>query len=122
LKLNEAQNVLKAEVIWGNDCLDKEIVSACGSDLMSDVLAFTKEKTLLLTGLTNIQVIRTAEMSDLVGIVFVRGKRPGPEVIQLAQIKGIPLMVTDYPMFEACGVLYQAGVSGVSQLGDCREK
>ncbi len=118
MKLNEALSVLKAEVIWGNGCLDKEIVSACGSDLMSDVLAFTKEKTLLLTGLTNIQVIRTAEMSDLVGIVFVRGKRPGPEVIQLAQIKAIPLMVTNYPMFEACGVLYQAGVSGVSQLGD----
>jgi predicted transcriptional regulator len=115
VRLAEVQNVLQSEVICGWEHLDNEIVNACGADLMSDVLVFTKEKTLLLTGLTNIQVIRTAEVGDLVGIIFVRGKRPGPEVIELARAKGIPLMITDLPMYEACGQLYLKGIRGCSQ-------
>ena len=77
MNLRKIQQLLAAEILWGEEVLDQvEPLCACGSDLMSDVLAFTKEKTLLLTGLTNAQVIRTAEMIDLSGIIFVRGKRP----------------------------------------------
>lgn len=116
MKLAEVQKVLESEVVCGWEHLDREVESACGADLMSDVLVHTKEKALLLTGLTNIQVIRTAEVGDLVGIVFVRGKRPGPDVVQMARIKGIPLMITNRPMYESCGLLYVAGIKGCSQL------
>lgn len=119
MKLTQVQTILEAEVISGHDWLEIQAACACGADLMSDVLAFTKEKTLLLTGLTNIQVIRTAEISDLVGIVFVRGKRPGPEVIGLATQKGIPLLVCSHPMYEACGLLYTKGLRGCSRAGGC---
>lgn len=114
MKLAQVKNVLDAEVLCGKDWLDKEVKSACGSDLMSDVLAFTNEQALLLTGLTNIQVIRTAEMSDLVGILFVRGKRPGPEVVEMAKNMGIPLLSTRKQMYEACGMLYKDGLAGCS--------
>ena len=116
MKLADVQQILHAEVLCGHEHLGRETQAACGADLMSDVLAFTKEKALLLTGLTNIQVIRTAEMSDLVGIVFVRGKRPGPEVIQLAESKGIPLLLSRYPMYESCGALYKGGLRGCSEM------
>lgn len=115
MKLADIQAILAAEVVAGSQWLSQEAISACGADLMSDVLAFTKERTLLLTGLTNVQVIRTAEMSDLVAIVFVRGKFPGLDVIQLAEEKGIPLMVCRYPLYEACGLLYSRGLAGCSQ-------
>ncbi len=114
MKLAQVRNVLDAEVLCGMEWLDREAKSACGSDLMSDVLAFTKEQALLLTGLTNIQVIRTAEMSDLVGILFVRGKRPGPEVVEMAKNMGIPLLSTQRQMYEACGMLYKDGLAGCS--------
>lgn len=113
--LGDACKLLAADVVWGNEYLDNEVQTACGADLMSDVLCYTKEQTLLLTGLTNIQVIRTAEISDLAGIVFVRGKRPGQDVIQLAQGKGIPIMVTELPMFESCGILFKNGVKGCAK-------
>lgn len=116
MKLAEVHKVLQSQIICGLEHLEKEVISACGADLMSDVLMYSKEKTLLLTGLTNIQVIRTAEVGDLTAIIFVRGKRPGPEVVQMAKIKGIPLMVTDLPMYEACGLLYSIGIKGCSQL------
>lgn len=116
MKLSEVQEVLHSEVICGGELLDAEVLTVCGADLMSDVLVFSKEKTLLLTGLTNIQAIRTAEVGDLVGIVFVRGKKPGPEVIELAKCKGIPLMVTSLPMYESCGILFSNGVKGCSRL------
>jgi predicted transcriptional regulator len=115
MKLEEIRVILKAQRLWDfpNDI---EVCSACGSDLMSDVLALTKEHSLLLTGLTNSQVIRTAEVIDLSGIVFVRGKRPGNDVIQMAEKKGIPLLLTQYPMYEACGILFKHGVKGSSQV------
>ena len=115
MKLADVQRILQAEILCGFEHLGRETQAACGADLMSDVLSFTKEKALLLTGLTNIQVIRTAEMSDLVGVVFVRGKRPGPEVIQLAESKGIPLFLSNYPMYESCGALYKGGLKGCSE-------
>ena len=115
MNLGDACKLLEADVVWGNEYLCSEIQSACGADLMSDVLAYTKEQTLLLTGLTNIQVIRTAEISDLAGIVFVRGKRPSEEIVQFAAGKGIPLLVTELPMFESCGILFQNGVRGCAK-------
>ena len=118
MKLLEVQEVLDAEIVGGIEWLDRDVETACGADLMSDVLAFTKENTLLLTGLTNIQVVRTAEMSDVVGIVFVRGKRPGPELIEMARLKKIPLFIVKYSLYEACGKLYQNGLKSCHKYGD----
>ncbi|NLU45109.1 MAG: hypothetical protein GXX11_09690, partial [Acholeplasmataceae bacterium] len=107
LKLSEVQKALSARTIVGEDKLNREAESAFGADLMSDVLAFTRKKTLLLTGLTNVQVIRTADVSELSAIVFVRGKIPGAEILQVAKECDIPVLLTDYTMFEACGILYK---------------
>lgn len=109
LHIRDLIRVLEAEFLCGED-LDKEVRSACGSDLMSDVLAFVKEQTVLLTGLTNAQVIRTAEMVDIPAVVFVRGKRPSDDVIQMAADRKIAILMTRYTMFEACGLLYQFGI------------
>ena len=118
MKLSEVQKVLDAEVVSANEWMDKEVMTVCAADLMSDVLAFAKEKTLLLTGLTNIQVIRTAEMSDVVAIVFIKGKRPNLELMELASMKKIPLLVTQYSLYESCGRLYQKDLKGCHKLGD----
>lgn len=98
---------------------DMEVEFACGADLMSDVLAFTHDGTLLLTGLTNPQVIRTAEMAGIKAIVFVRGKNPPSETIELAREKQIPLLATRYTMYESCGRLYAQGLKscGLFDLG-----
>lgn len=113
MRLREIVSILEAEVLVADEeALEMQISTACGSDLMSDVLAFTKEKTLLLTGLTQPQVIRTAEMMDLNAIVFVRGKRPEPATIQLAKEIQIPLLFTPLPLFEACGRLFSHGIRG----------
>jgi predicted transcriptional regulator len=116
MKLKRIVEVLGAEVVAGRDLLDVEIKMACGSDLMSDVLAFVKSGALLLTGLTNPQVVRTVEMADLVAICFVRGKRPDQETVQMAESKRIPLLISPLPMFESCGRLHQVGLQGCSEL------
>ena len=111
--LSEIKSVLKAEVLSGESdelLLKKEIHTACGCDLMSDVLAFVKDQSLLLTGLINSQVIRTAEMMDIVAVCFVRGKNPPDEVIELAKEKDITILTTDYPLYTACGKLYEKGL------------
>ena len=113
--LNEIKEILKAEVITCSSNLQIEIKMGCGCDLMSDVLAFTKADSLLLTGLANKQVIRTSEITDIVAICFVRGKMPDDETIRLAESKGLPLLVTRLPMFESCGLLYKNGVIGCSE-------
>lgn len=110
MKLHEVQKVLEADVVSGEDCLDREIKMAGGSDLMSDVLAFVKPGAILLTGLTNPQVVRTAEMSDLEAICFVRGKIPDAETVELARIKKVPLLRTRLSMFTACGRLFEKGM------------
>ena len=113
LKLNEVQKILNANVLCCDNLLDTlEIKSVCGADLLSDVLAFTNERSLLLTGMTNLQVIRTVEISDLSGVVFVRGKIPREEVIRAAHEQRIPLLSTEYTMYEACGRLYCNGLPG----------
>lgn len=116
MTLREIQKILQAEVLVGEDSLGLEVIAACGSDLMSDVLAFTKRDALLLTGLTNAQAIRTAEIADIKAVIFVRGKRPGKEAIRLAKSKNIPILATRLPMFESCGMLYENGMIGISQL------
>ena len=108
--LNIAQ-ALDAEILFEGDA-GREIKSACGSDLMSDVLAFVKENTVLLTGLTNPHVIRTAEILDVSAIVFVRGKIPTPEIVDMARERDITLMRTAETLFTACGILYEKGLRG----------
>jgi len=110
MKLREVLETIEGKLISRNVDLDQEIQMGCGADLMSDVLAFTHEGTLLMSGLTNPQVVRTAEMAGIKAIVFVRGKIPPPETIALAEEKGIPLLASKYTMFETCGRLYQAGL------------
>ncbi len=113
MKLSEVQNILNATVLTGNEFLNNEVNTACGSDLMSDVLAFVKDKALLLTGLINPQVIRTAEMMDIETIIFVRGKQPEDAIVGMAKMKNITLMSTDYPLFIACGLLYSKGLGNI---------
>jgi predicted transcriptional regulator len=112
MTLKERKEILNAEVLVGGEYLDSEVRDAFAADLLSDVLAFAKEGTLLITGITNPQVIRTAEMLELMGIVFVRGKRPDGDAIKLAQMKKVPLLSTRYIMFETCGRLFKNGVKG----------
>jgi predicted transcriptional regulator len=110
MTLGEVLSVIEGKPISKQVDLSLEIQMGCGADLMSDVLAFTHEGTLLMTGLTNLQVVRTAEMAGITAIVFVRGKLPSPETIALADEKRIPLLASKYTMFETCGRLYEAGL------------
>jgi predicted transcriptional regulator len=112
MKLHSVLEIIEGRVISKNIDLEHEVLMGSGADLMSDVLAFTQEGTLLMTGLTNPQVVRTAEMASIKAIVFVRGKFPPPETIALAEEKGIFLMASKYTMFETCGRLYKAGLPG----------
>ncbi|MBQ7541326.1 MAG: hypothetical protein IJT44_03430 [Clostridia bacterium] len=107
---------LDAEVLCGAEALDREVHSACGSDMMSDVLAFVKNQAVLLTGLVNAQVVRTALMMDIVCIVFVRSKKPGPEIVAFAEENGLTVLTTDLRMYEACGKLYAAGLKGNGEI------
>lgn len=110
MKLREVLEIIEGKVVTPNVDLDMEVQMGCGADLMSDVLAFTHEGTLLMSGLTNPQVVRTAEMAGIKAIVFVRGKVPPSETIALAEEKKIPLLASKYTMFETCGRLYRAGL------------
>lgn len=112
MKVRDAAAIIDGNVLTGEEYLDKKIEYGCGSDLMSDVLAFVKEDTLLLTGLTNIQVIRTAEMIDVFVIIFVRGKIPTKSIIKLAKEKKIILISTKHTLFQACGLLHRKGLKG----------
>ncbi len=112
MKVIDICDILGARVICGEEFMDREIKNGCGSDMMSDVLAFVKDQCVLLTGLCNLQVIRTAEMMDIVCIVFVRDKRPDDDMIALAIEREIPLLCTGHRMFGACGLLYENGLRG----------
>lgn len=112
MKISEIKNLLEADVICGGEHLDKDVYSACGSDMMSDVLAYVKDQAVLLTGLVNSQVIRTAEMMDMICIVFVRSKKPTEDMIELARESGVVLMSSKKRMYEACGLLYSGGLVG----------
>ena len=113
MKIGTIRDLLGAKVICCEDGLSRHVYSACGSDMMSDVLAYGQGQSLLLTGLLNQQVIRTAEMLDMHCIIFVRGKTPAEEVLTLAREKGIAVISTQRGMFTASGLLYGAGLRGV---------
>lgn len=110
MKLKEVIEIIEGKVISKDVDLDIEVTTGGGADLMSDVLAFAQDGMLLMTGLTNPQVVRTAEMAGIAAIVFVRGKIPPPETIALAVQRRIPLLSSRFTMFETCGRLYQAGL------------
>lgn len=110
MKISEIVEKLDAELLCGEEYLSGDVYSACCSDMMSDVLAFVKDQGVLLTGLLNPQVIRTANMMDMVCVVFVRGKTPTPEIIELARECGIVVMRSSLRAYDACGLLYTAGL------------
>lgn len=112
LKLREVRDILDAEVIVGDESLDLEVKTAFGADLMSDVLAYAKAGSMLLTGLTNTQVVRTANVLDIAAIILVRGKKPSQETITLASELKIPILTTKYILFETAGRLYMKGIVG----------
>ena len=106
------QELLDAKVICGEEFLGRHVYSACGCDLMSDVLAFAKDQAVLLTGLVNPQVVRTALMMDMNCIVFVRSKEPSEEIIKLAEEHELVVLSTDKTLYVSCGVLYENGLAG----------
>ena len=117
MTVTEMVRVTNATVLLGGDQLDLELNSAFCSDLMSDVLAFVNEDTVLITGLMNPHVIRTSEMLDLRCILFVRGKKPAQEILDAAEEMGIIVLSTDYTAFTTCGLLYAAGLRGITMRG-----
>lgn len=112
MTIEEIRQTLDARYYVGEEWGHREVHSACGSDMMSDVLAFMKDQSVLLTGLCNLQVIRTCEMMDIICVVFVRGKQPDEAMIQMAKEKGIAILSTSHRMFSACGMLYEKGLRG----------
>ena len=116
MKITTIKELLEADVVCGEEFLGNHVYSACGSDMMSDVLAYVKDQAVLLTGLVNPQVVRTAEMMDMKCIVFVRGKQPDEDMIELAVERDIVLLGTKLEMFTACGLLYKNGLKGGSGI------
>ncbi len=122
MKLRDVKEILAAEVIVGHDQLDMEVNTAFGADLMSDVLAFAKSGSLLLTGLTNPQIVRTSDVLDIAAIIVVRGKKPLAETVQLAEELRIPILSTKYILFETAGRLYAKGIVGcIEKVGQKRD-
>jgi DRTGG domain len=116
MTLTKVRDALGCEVLVATpDWESVRVQAGCGADLMSDVLAFIKSGALLLTGLTNAQAVRTAEVADVRAVIYVRSKRPDASAMALAQELGLPLLATPLPMFEACGRLRQAGLRGCTE-------
>jgi hypothetical protein len=116
MKLEAVREILSCRVIAGGDKLGGEVEVGCGADLMSDVLAFSKPNSLLLTGLTNVQSVRTATVAEVKAIVYVRGKLPNKGAAALAQEEGIVLLATNLTLYESCGRLYAHGLAGGGEL------
>ena len=112
MKIKDIAQLLNAEILTPEISTETEVHTACGSDMMSDVLAYVKDQAVLLTGLNNPQVIRTADMMDMHCVVFVRGKQPDEQILKLADMRDIAVLTTELPMFAACGLLYAAGLRG----------
>lgn len=111
MNIGEVVKMLDGTFLCGQDMASSlEVKYAYGADLMSDVLAFAKPGSLLITGLTNIQIVRTAQMMDLPAIVFVRGKRPQEATLELAKKAGVPIIIANKSMYETCGILFGAGI------------
>ena len=113
MTIKDMVNILHARVLCGEERLDTPVYTACCSDLMSNVLAFVDEKTVLITGLTNPHVVRTSEMLDLKCLVFARGKVPTEDILDSAAEQGLVVLTTKATAFTACGLLYEAGMRGV---------
>ena len=116
MKISTIKELLNAEVLCGESLVENDVHSACGSDMMSDVLAYVKDQAVLLTGLVNLQVIRTAQMMDMVCVVFVRSKRPTAEMIEIAEECGLVVLATDKRMYDACGMLYSNGLGVAKEI------
>ena len=112
MKISKMQELLEAKVLCGEEYLGRHVYSACGCDLMSDVLAFAKDQAVLLTGLVNPQVVRTALMMDMNCIVFARSKQPGEDIINLAKEHELVVLSTDKSLYTSCGLLYTNGLVG----------
>ncbi len=113
MKLSKIIEALDGTLLTGDGFLEKEITTCGASDLMSDILAGLSEGCILLTGLTTVQVIRTAMVADIGAVVFVRGKTPPPEVVELAEENQLPLISSPYSMFVSCGRLHDCGLTGL---------
>ena len=109
MTIREIVKLLNASVCTGEERLDEEVEHAFASDLMSDVLTL-KDTPMLITGLCNVQTIRTCDMANLDVVIFVRGKRPTEDMVELADENGMVLICTTYSMFKTCGILYGAGM------------
>ena len=112
MTIGEVMKIVDGKVLVGAERLDEPVVTACGSDLMSDVLAFVKEKAVLITGLINPHVVRTSEMLDITCIVFSRGKMPSEEILEMAEEVGIAVISSPLTTYTACGELYLHGLPG----------
>jgi hypothetical protein len=112
MRLSEIQELLQCELVSGDLPSDPEIRHCFAADLMSDVLAFSSSDAILITGLSSIQSVHTADVADLRAIVFVHDKRPGTQVVELARSKKIPLLTTKHNLFDACGILRSHGLTG----------
>jgi hypothetical protein len=111
MKISEIASILNGTILCCEENSEEEVFSACGSDMMSDVLAYVKNQAVLLTGLVNPQVIRTADMMDMKCVVFVRNKIPSKDILEIAKENGIVVMKTERRMYEACGLLYTSGLN-----------
>jgi len=115
MRLFEIRDALKAEIIIGQEKLDVPVLAAAGSDLMSDVLRGPTQGVLLLSGLNNLQLVRTAIIAGMAAVVLVRGKRPDQEMVAQASEHGLPLLSTPFTMYTACGRLFRQGLRGIEQ-------
>ena len=115
MTIQEVSEILDAKVLVGGDRMGEPVDTACGSDLMSDVLAFVKDKTVLITGLINPHVVRTSEMLAITCIVFARGKQPSEEILEMAEEVGITVLTTEMTTYTACGELYVHGLPGTKK-------
>ena len=121
MTINDIKELLSARVCAGQTLLSNEVETACGSDDMSDVMAYIKKRAVLLTGMLDPEVVRTAKMMDIICIVFVRGKSPTEEIIKVAEEMKIALLATNLKMFQSCGILYSAGLCNDSVTPEEKE-
>lgn len=113
MKISEIKDILKAEMLVAPEQMDLSVVGAGGADLMADVLSAVAKGAVLLTGLTTEHVLRTARVADVAVVVFVRGKKPDKPVLELARAYNLPVLLTEYSLFVACGRLYMNGLRGL---------
>ncbi len=117
MKLKEIAHLLECDVLCGNEYLNTDIRECFAADMMSDVLAFSRSHTLLITALTSVQSVHTADLADFKAILYVHGKRPSPPALELAVKKNLPVLTTRHHMFDACGLLFREGLIGAEITG-----